>query len=358
MFSAFSELKVKIFGSSHADEIGVEIGGLPKGEPIDLGKVQEFVDRRIGKAAWDTPRREPDRVEIRSGVTDGKTDGKLFCAAIKNTAARSGDYEAYKNTPRPSHADYVATVKDGEGAELAGGGRFSGRMTAPICIAGAIAAQMLARRGVRAGAYVSEIGSVKGESYDGGKVTCERIENASRDYPCALANGGQMAAEALSARERLDSVGGKIECAVFGAPKGLGNALFEGLEGRFAAAFFAIPAVKAVECGLGADFAEKSGSAVNDAFYIENGGIGTLTNNNGGINGGISNGMPITFRVTLKPTPSIGLPQKTVNLATKENTVITIKGRHDACIVPRAVPAVEACASLVMLDVMLEEKKF
>lgn len=357
MFSPFETLQVEIFGASHANEIGVRVEGFPRGKTVDAARVQEFVDtRKAGQNPWSTPRKEPDEVIFKSGLQDGKLTGGPVLAVIENVNKRSGDYSPYATTPRPSHADYVAIVKDGDKAQLAGGGRFSGRMTAPLCIAGGIALQLLAESGVTVGAYVKEIGGVVGKGYDQ-TVTPEEIDRAVAQGNFALSRTEEMTETILNARKNGDSVGGKIECVVFGLPVGVGDALFDGLEGKIASSVFAVPAVKAVEFGLGTGFAEKKGSEVNDAFCIENRKIGTRTNNNGGLNGGITNGMPVTVRVTMKPTPSISLPQKTVNLATMEETTIEIKGRHDACIVPRAVAGVKAAVALAVLDALLTENK-
>ena len=357
MFSPFEKIKVEIFGASHAKEIGVRIEGLPRGKKVDAAQVQAFVDtRKAGNNPWSTPRKEPDEVVFKRGIANGLTTGETVEAIIENTVQRSADYSPYANTPRPSHADYVAIVKDGENVDLAGGGRFSGRMTAPLCIAGGIALQLLEEKGVFIGAYVKEIGSVEGKGYEQ-KVSYEEIERAHAEGKIALSQNEEMTETVLDARKNGDSVGGKIECIVYGLPVGLGDALFDGLEGKIAASVFAVPAVKAVEFGLGTGFATKKGSEANDEFCIENGKIGTKTNNNGGLNGGISNGMPVTLRVTMKPTPSISLPQTTVDLTTKQETTMVIKGRHDACIVPRAVAGVKAAVALAVLDAMLIENK-
>lgn len=357
MYNPFSEISVEIFGASHAPQIGVRIKGLPRGTAVDAARVQAFLDeRKSGHNPWSTPRKEPDKVIFTEGLTDGKVDGDVVTAVINNTCQRSSDYDKYRFTPRPSHADYVATVKDGDKVELAGGGRFSGRMTAPMCIAGAIAMQILEKQGVKIEAYVSEIGGIKGRSYSDSPITPEEIENAKKNGLFALSKTEEMTQAVIEARRNGDSVGGAIECVVFGVPVGLGDALYGGTEGRIGVSLFAVPAVKSVEFGLGKGFAEKRGSEANDPFVFVNGKVATETNNNGGINGGITNGMPITLRVTIKPTPSISLPQKTVDLSTNEEIVVEIRGRHDACIVPRAVPAVKSAVALALLDEFIEEK--
>lgn len=351
----FTKLSVEIFGESHADRIGVRIKNLPRGAVVDAAAVQAFVDeRKAGKNPWSTPRNEPDVVLFTSGLENGTITGDVT-AVIKNTSQRSKDYDKLRFTPRPSHADYVATIKDGENVSLSGGGRFSGRMTAPLCIAGGIALQLLEQKGVRIASYVSEIGGVKGKSYSGADISFEDVEKMKENGCFALENTDKMVEKVLSARQKGDSVGGSAECIVFGAPVGLGDNLFNGLEGKISAAVFGIPAVKSVEFGLGRGFASACGSQANDPFCIKDGKVATVTNNNGGINGGISNGMPITLRATFKPTPSISLPQKTVDLQTMTETEIVIGGRHDACIVPRAVPALKAAVALSILDAMSEE---
>ena len=356
MFSPFEKIKVEIFGASHADEIGVRLTGIPRGEKVDVKAVQAFVDsRKASDNVWSTPRKEPDEVIIKSGVTDGVTDGNKILAVIKNKAQRSSDYSPYRLTPRPSHADYVAIVKDKENADLNGGGRFSGRMTAPICIAGGIVIEILKRNGIEIGAYVSEVGGVKGRSYNDAEITMDEIIKAHCENDFALSNTGAMIDKIKECAMRGDSVGGKAECIVYGLPVGVGDALFDGLESKISAAVFAVPAVKAVEFGLGCGFSGACGSNVNDAFCVVDKKIKTVTNNNGGINGGISNGMLLTVRATLKPTPSISIPQKTVNLETMQETTIEIKGRHDACIVPRAVAGIKACVALAVYDAMLKE---
>lgn len=357
MYSPFSEIKVEIFGASHAPEIGVGIEGLPKGKTIDVSKVQAFVDeRKSGFNPWSTPRKEPDEVIFLEGIENGMLTGKRVVAVIKNTCQKSSDYSGYKYTPRPSHADYAALIKDGEKADLAGGGRFSGRMTAPMCIAGGIALQLLEKHGIKIGAYVSSIGGIKGKSYSDGEITYEEIENAKAKGNFALTKAEEMTEKVITARRNGDSVGGSVECIVYGVCAGLGDALFAGTENRISASVFAVPAVKSVEFGLGTGFMSETGSAVNDAFCIKEGKIKTVTNNNGGINGGITNGMPITVRVGIKPTPSISIPQKTVNLSEMKEAEIIIRGRHDACIVPRAVPGIKSAVALAVLDLMAEQR--
>lgn len=358
MYSVFERLNVNIFGASHADSIGVEIIGLPNGIAIDAERLQAFVDRRrSANNAWSTSRREGDVVIIEKGIIDGKTDG-VFRAVITNSDSRSSDYSDILSVPRPSHADFTATVKYGGKVDLRGGGKYSGRMTAPLCIAGGVAVQMLESYGIHIGAYVSSVGEVNAPSYKQNDITYDMILAARVRGFCSLneESNNDITDVICRARDEKDSIGGSVECIVFGLPIGLGDALFEGLEGRISGAVFAIPAVKAVEFGKGVDFAMLRGSQANDCLCIQEGKVRTLTNNCGGINGGISNGMPLTLRVTFKPTPSIGQPQQSVNLATNEETTIEIKGRHDACIVPRAVAPVEAAVALALLDCIIASR--
>lgn len=346
------KITVEVYGTSHASEIGVKFSGFPKFK-IDETGLKEFMARRSAKnAAYSTSRIEPDEPAFVSGVTDGEITGDVR-AVIYNRNVRSGDYNELYAKPRPSHADLAAYLKDGR-LDFSGGGEFSGRLTAPLCIAGGIAKQILGSRGVKVCAYVSEIGGVKAKSYKTSHVTCAETEKI-KGFP-ALSNVPAIEAKILEAKTSGDSVGGVVECVVEGFPAGIGNALFGGLESKISSAVFGIPAVKGVEFGDGFALAEMFGSEANDPIRVENGVFYTETNRSGGINGGISNGMPITLAVAFRPTPSIAKPQKSVNLETKENVGIAIKGRHDACIVPRAVPVVEAAVSIALLDELLSEK--
>ncbi|HPD03119.1 MAG TPA: chorismate synthase, partial [Clostridia bacterium] len=321
------KLTIEIFGESHASEIGVKLFGFPAGEAISEDAVRGFLARRkSGLNPCSTPRREDDDAVFLSGIKDGKSDGEVITAVIKNVSVKPSDYEEIKYVPRPSHADYPAFVKYGR--IPSGGGAFSGRMTAPLCIAGAIAAEALARRGIFIGAYMSKIGKTNGASYRDREITSEEIEAARSSAFPALANGEAMIKEIEKARSEGDSVGGTAECAIFGAPAGLGGALFSGLESKIAALAFGIPAVKAVEFGAGTEFSGLFGSLANDALGIKNQRAFTYTNNSGGLNGGMTNGMPILFRVTFRPAPSIAKEQKSVDLRTMTETTIKIAGRH------------------------------
>lgn len=280
-----------------------------------------------------------------------RIDGPLR-VRIFNKNIRPSDY-SYALTPRPSHADYCAWVKDGENAAKSGGGRFSGRMTAPLVALGGVAKQLLEKRGIRIAAYISELAGVKGRSYLDGIPSYEEAAACTEGALPMLSDADEAAASAKAAAAEGDSVGGVTECVVYGMPAGLGDALFGGLESKISEAVYAIPAVKGVEFGAGFAIARMRGSEANDPFAIRDGKVVTLTDNAGGINGGISNGMPVTFRAAFRPTPSIALPQQTVDLGTMTETVITVRGRHDATVVPRAVAAVEAAAALAVLDAVL-----
>lgn len=323
-------MKYTIFGESHGPAIGVVLEGVPAGLELDMGQISAELARRApGKTAVATARSEADQPDILSGVFQGRTTGAPLCAVIHNTDTRSSDYEELRYKPRPSHADYAASVKYRGNADWRGGGHFSGRLTAPLVFAGAVAKQILAAEGVTVSAVISELGGVK-------DPTGEEAEKII-----------------LAAKADLDSVGGAVRCTITGVPAGCGGPDFgENIEGELARAVFAIPAVKGVEFGAGFGFASMRGSGANDPFRVENGRVVTSTNNSGGVNGGIANGMPIVFTAALRPTPSIGREQDTVDLRTMENTTLTVKGRHDPCIVPRALPVIEAAAALTMVDII------
>lgn len=357
MPSAFGDkVKISIFGQSHSAAIGVVIDGLPAGIAIDMEELRAFLARRApGQGKHTTARKEADIPEFVSGVVDGVTCGAPVCALIHNTDTRSGDYADLRDKPRPSHADYAAYVKFGAAHDIRGGGHFSGRLTAPLCIAGGIAIQILRRKGIRIGAHIASIGAAQDSRFD-------PVHVCGADFDAVAANplpvidpraGERMMAEIEAARTDADSVGGTIECAVTGLPAGLGDALFGGLEGKLAQAMFGVPAVKGVEFGLGFEAAAMRGSQHNDPFAMQDGNVTALTNNAGGILGGISTGMPLLLRVAIKPTPSIGQAQRTVSLSRGEDTELVIKGRHDPCIVPRAVPVIEAAAALALLDYLI-----
>lgn len=357
MSSEFGKiLKVSVFGQSHGTAIGVVVDGLPAGEPIDREELQRFLDRRRpGKDPLSTARSEGDIPEFLSGLEDGKTCGSPLCAVIRNSDRHSKDYAELADKPRPGHADYTAWVKWRGRADMRGGGHFSGRLTAPLCIAGGIARQILARRGVCVGAHLASVASVSDRPFPL-YPTAELFEEVSgKPFPVLDDGAGARMREAiLAAKADLDSVGGVVECAAVGLPAGLGGPMFDGVENRLAAALFGIPAVKGVEFGAGFAASARRGSENNDPFTVENGNIAAGTNHAGGILGGITTGMPLVLRAAFKPTPSIAREQRTVSLSRMENTNLTIHGRHDPCIAHRAVPVVEAVTATVLLDLLLE----
>ena len=353
-----NKIKVGVFGQSHGRAIGVTVHGLPAGEEIDLEELQEFMERRRGgRNAMSTSRSEADRPQFLAGLENGITCGAPLCAIIENTNTRSGDYDELKFKPRPGHADYTAFVKwDGE-ADMRGGGHFSGRLTAPLCVAGGIAKQILARRGIYVGAHLSAVAGIEDEDFPLFPTKELFDEIAAKPFPVIDDDKGEeMINEILAAKADGDSVGGIIECAAIGVPAGLGEPMFGGVENRIAAAIFGIPAIKGIEFGAGFASSAMRGSENNDAFCIEDGEIITETNNCGGILGGITNAMPIVFRAAVKPTASIAKRQTTVDLEAMAETQLEIKGRHDPCIAQRAVPVVEAVAAIVLLDMIMEEQ--
>ena len=356
MSSTYGEIiKLSIFGQSHGAAVGMTLDGVPAGLPVDLDQLQEFLNRRApGQNDWSTPRREEDRPEFLSGILNGFTTGAPIAAIIRNTNTRSGDYSNLKNCPRPGHADYTAQVKYRGFQDAAGGGHFSGRLTAPLCIAGGLCRQWLENEGVRIGAHIEWINGIDDNHFD---PMAPQLDKISRDFPViSPICGEQMRDEIADARAAKDSVGGIIECAAVGVPAGLGEPMFGGMESRIAQIVYGIPAVKCVEFGAGEFATFMTGSQNNDKFFPAGDEIKTTTNHCGGILGGITNGMPIIFRAAIKPTPSISRPQQTVNLETGEITTLQIKGRHDPCIVPRAVPVIEAAAAIAIFDAWLEFK--
>ena len=346
-------LRLTIFGQSHSDAIGVTVEGLPSGFPIDMAALQAFLNRRApGRNDWSTPRKEADLPEFLCGVKDGITCGAPLTAIIRNTNTRSGDYSQLAYCPRPGHADYTAFVKYGENRDYAGGGHFSGRLTAPLCIAGGICLQLLQREGIKVMARIRSIGEVCDESEFTESVAEKPFPTVSDEV------GAAMQQTIAEARAESDSVGGVVECMVTGLPAGLGDPMFDGMENRIAAILFGIPAVKGVEFGEGFAAAKRRGSQHNDPFTVENGRVVTATNHCGGILGGITNGMPLVVRAAFKPTPSIAKEQQTVDLRTMSETTLSVQGRHDPCIVPRAVPCVEAAVAIAVYDAWLEMKKY
>lgn len=346
------KLKVKIFGASHSEKIGVQVKGF-KGEKVDMQKLQEFLDRRKPKKTVDsTKRNEADKVIVLKGLK-GNALKSNFVAVIFNTDQKSKDYSNLIKKPRPSHADYVATAKYGDGYDYRGGGKFSGRLTAPMCIAGGICKQILEEKGIKINAYLSSIGQVKGKSY--GDIDQENFDFEKIDKSFPLLDESvkeQMQNQIEKASKNGDSVGGVIDCVITGVPVGTGEYMFDSIESVISHLAFGVPAVKGIEFGRGFEISSLNGSVANDPFYYDNGVVKTKSNNNGGINGGIANGMPITFRVAIKPTPSILIEQDTVDLVTKQNTKITVQGRHDSCIAVRAVAVIEAISAIAIYDLI------
>lgn len=352
MSSSFTgqRLRLSIFGQSHSEAIGMTLDDLPAGIPVDLDALQGFLNRRApGRNDWSTPRREEDRPEFLCGLKDGHTCGAPLTAIIHNNNTRPKDYSQLKITPRPGHADYTAEIKYRGYQDFSGGGHFSGRLTAPLCVAGGILKQALQMRGVTVDARIKAIAGIADNSPFAASV-------AEKEFPVVDDMIGAQMREAIAkARAEGDSVGGVIECVVRGLPAGIGEPMFDGLENQIARAVFAVPAVKGIEFGAGFEAAALRGSENNDAFCVRDGKIETVTNHAGGILGGISNGMPVVFRVAVKPTPSIAKEQQSVNLNSMERSALRIEGRHDPCIVPRAVPVIEAAAAIAITDLLLGE---
>ncbi|MDR1482780.1 MAG: chorismate synthase [Synergistaceae bacterium] len=346
-------IRLSIFGESHGRAVGIVIDGLPAGEPVEMDKVSSEMKRRApGRDEFSTARREADEVEILSGIINGRTTGAPLCGIIFNAGARSGDYGAL---PRPGHADWTALLKFGGFADMRGGGHFSGRLTAPLTFAGSVAKQILSRRDVEIYARIIGIGDVTDDS---ASITPEeyRVVSAS-EFPALQPVVPAMKEAIRSAREDGDSVGGTVEVVAFGLSGGLGEPFFGSMESSISSLIFSVPAVKGIEFGDGFRLASMRGSEANDALYAENGRILARTNHNGGILGGITNGMPLVARVVIKPTPSIALPQESVDPSDMTGRTIRIAGRHDPCIVKRAVPVLEACLAICSLDAVVADAR-
>ena len=362
-FSYGKRIKVTIFGQSHSPAIGVSIDGIPSGLEIDLDELKKFLQRRApGRDAYSTTRTEKDEVEIISGFKENKnlsskilTCGAPLTAIIRNTDARSSDYEKYADVPRPSHSDYAAFAKYGASHDIRGGGAFSGRMTAPLCIAGGIFLQLLKQKNIFIAAHIAQIGEVKDTDFDPVNVNKGDFALLEKtDFPVLDKTAGEKMLKVIEeAKAEGDSLGGIIECAAIGLPAGIGEPMFEGIENTLAQIIFAIPAVKGLEFGNGFAGSALKGSQNNDSFFIKDGKVKTRTNNHGGILGGISSGMPLLFRAAFKPTPSIAGEQDSVSLSTLTEVKLSITGRHDPCIVPRAVPCVEAATAIALYDALL-----
>lgn len=355
MSSTYGEnIKLSIFGQSHGAAIGMVLDGVPAGLPVDVDALKAFMARRApGNADYATPRKEADEPEFLSGIVDGYTCGAPICAVIHNTNTRSKDYSEQKDKPRPGHADLTAEIKYGGFQDVAGGGHFSGRLTAPLCVAGGLCKQWLEADDIRIGAHICVIGGVADDPLYLDWINPD-FSSIQKDFPVINASAGKKMCEAISAaREEGDSLGGIIECIVSGLPAGVGDPMFGGMESRIAQIVYGIPAVKGIDFGSGFSGSYLRGSQNNDAYTIENGIIRTVTNNCGGILGGITNGMPIVFQTAIKPTPSIGKPQQTISLNEEQVCQTVVKGRHDPCIVPRAVPVIEAAAAIAVFDALL-----
>ncbi|MGN0115092.1 MAG: chorismate synthase [Acutalibacteraceae bacterium] len=355
-----NKLKIGIYGASHAEKIGVKIEGFPKGVRLDFDKIAVQMARRApGDINFSTARKEPDIPQIISGVTDGVTDGGTIEAVIYNTNQHSKDYSALQFTPRPGHADYTAYEKFGGELDMRGGGKFSGRLTAPYVFAGALCRQVLESMGIIIAAHVSSIYDVTDDSFDTVNPDIELMKKLNTmTFPVINRIKKEQMLKAIdTAKRALDSIGGTVECMAVGLPVGLGDSLFDGVEGKLAPYLFGIPAVKGVQFGCGFGAATMHGSQHNDPFIMKDGKVQTETNNCGGILGGITNGMPLVFTVAFKPTPSIAREQRTVDLQTMSDTTLCIKGRHDPCVVPRGAAVVEAAASVGLLDLMMENGK-
>ena len=350
-----SKIKLSIFGESHGNEIGITIDVLPAGFSIDMDKIMmEMARRAPGKSSLSTPRKESDIPEILSGYFEGKTTGTPLCAIIRNSNTKSKDYSKLKDVMRPGHADYTGSVRYKGFNDYRGGGHFSGRITAPLVFAGAICKQILEVKGIIVSAHINSIGKIKDCSFLESDISDELL-NSFKEKELPLINTkleDEMRQEILSARSSGDSIGGTIECAILGVSPGIGDPFFDSVESTLAHLMFSVPAVKGIEFGKGFDISKMRGSEANDEYYLENGNIKTKTNNNGGILGGITNGMPIIFNVAIKPTASIFKEQKAVNIITMEETTLCIEGRHDPCIVQRALPVIEAVAAIGITELM------
>lgn len=347
------KVKYSIFGESHGMGIGITIDGLPPGIKLDMDFISNEMQRRApGRDEFSTKRSEGDKVEILSGYFNGYTTGTPLCGVIFNENQNSLDYDKLKNIARPGHADFTGKIKYLGFNDYRGGGHFSGRITAPLVFAGAVAKQILFQKGIQIGSHILSIGNVFDSYFDGVNIKNKLIIDVlKKDFPVIDdAKGEEMKNIILKAKEEMDSVGGIIEAVILNLPCGLGEPFFDSIESNLAQLLFSVPAVKGVEFGSGFEITKVRGSKANDILYNENGSVKAKTNNNGGINGGISNGMPIVFRVAMKPTPSIARPQNSIDMNTCENSEVTVTGRHDPCLVLRALPVIEACAAMSILD--------
>lgn len=355
MSSTYGEnLKLSIFGQSHGAAIGMVLDGIPAGLPVDIEILQQFLKRRApGQNNYSTPRQEADIPEFLSGIVNGFTCGAPIAATIKNTNTHSADYRNLQSCPRPGHADYTAHIKYNGYEDISGGGHFSGRLTAPLCIAGGLCIQWLQNKGIQIAAHIKSIAGI------GDKPIllnwCDpELNKIGKDFPVVNPEAGEKMRTAISeAKANGDSVGGVIECFITGLPAGIGEPMFGGMESKIAQIIYGVPAVKGIDFGSGFGSSILRGSQNNDPFTITNGSIRTATNHAGGILGGITTGMPLIFSVALKPTPSIAIQQKSININDMKESVLQVQGRHDPCIVPRAVPVIEAAAAIAIFDSLL-----
>ena len=354
-------IKMAIYGESHGASIGLVIDGVPPGLKLDLEAIEKEMARRApGKNQLSTQRKESDSFAIQSGFFEGYTTGTPLCVVIKNSDQHSKDYSILKDKMRPGHADYAGFVRYQGFNDYRGGGHFSGRLTAPLVFIGAVAKQALAQEGMLVGAHILQIADIKEENFNSLGIDDKTLaELNAKDFAVLDdAIGEKMQAKILKAKAELNSVGGVIETMVTHVPAGLGAPYFDSVESRLSHALFSVPAVKGVEFGDGFGISAMTGAEANDTLHFEEGKVVADTNHNGGITGGITNGMPVTFRVAIKPTPSIAREQKTVSLAEQCDTTLTIVGRHDPCIVQRAVPVIEAVTAWTMWDLLIEAKKW
>ncbi len=350
-------LKITIYGGSHDSEIGIIAKGLPRGFVPDIELLRRFMKRRApGQNAYSTTRREADEPVFLSGIEDGVLNGEKFHAVIYNTNQRSSDYASCEFVPRPSHADFAARMKYGDKVDLRGGGHFSGRLTAPMCIVGGICLQYLASRGIYIGAHLLSVLDEYDSYFDSVNLDKETLLTASRsDFPVLDQSAGERMREKIeAARLDCDSVGGIVECGAIGLPAGLGEHMFDGVENKISSIVFGIPAVKGIEFGNGFECAHLKGSENNDAFRTDGKRIYTTSNNAGGILGGMTSGMPLIFRAAMKPTPSIFKEQDSVDMISMTNKTLSIKGRHDPCVAVRAVPVFEAATAIAITDMLLD----
>jgi chorismate synthase len=346
-------IRYSIFGESHGNGIGIVIDGLPAGMELDFDLINKEMARRApGSTNLGTPRKEPDKPEIMSGYFNNHTTGTPLCAVIKNTNTQSKDYTNLMDAVRPGHADYPGRIKYENFNDHRGGGHFSGRITAGLVFAGAIAKQILMQKNIDFVSHVYSIHNITDEKFNKVSIDETLIQSLkAQAFPVINEDKSQLMQEAiLKAKEEENSLGGIVECAILNMPAGIGEPFFDSLESTLSHLLFSVPAVKALEFGEGFEIAAMKGSEANDPYYFENGNVKTTSNNNGGILGGISSGMPIVFRCAIKPTASISIEQDSVNLDTCENVKLTVKGRHDPCIVPRVLPVIEAVSAMAVLE--------